>query len=111
MNTNEKFFNLILITSILFKIIIVIFYHENQLSDEWGILISNLEELKIISFYSIDGQNIPSSYMPPLYLIFLYFNKLLSFQLFNFIYLVYFFQIVLSTVSVVLFYNLCNIFF
>ena len=111
MSTNKKFFNLILITSILLKIVIVIFYHEKQLSDEWAVLLNNLEELKIISFYNIDGQYIPSSYMPPLYLIFLYCNKLLSFQLFNFIYLVYFFQIFLSTISVVLFYNLCNIFF
>jgi len=49
--------------------------------------------------------------MPPVYLFFLYLNKLLSLNLFNFLYLVYFSQIVLSILSVFLFYQICRNFF
>ena len=46
--------------------------------------------------------------MPPLYFLFLYFNKLLSIDLVNFLHLIYFNQILLSTISVYIFYKICN---
>ena len=102
---------LILSLSFVLKIIIAFFFHTQGLTNEWLVLFNNFEELKIFSYYKLEGQNIPSSYMPPFYLIFLYANKLLSFNLFNFVYLVYFSQIVLSTTSVILFFKFCNYFF
>ena len=101
---------LILSLSFVLKIIIAFFFHTQGLTNEWLVLFNNFEELKIFSYYKLEGQNIPSSYMPPFYLIFLYANKLLSFNLFNFVYLVYFSQIVLSTTSVILFFKFCNYF-
>ena len=102
---------LILAFSFVIKIIVVFFFHEKNISNEWLVLFINFEKFNIYTYYILDGQNIPSSYMPPLYLFFLYINKLLSFNFFNFIYLVYFLQVVMSTISVVLFFKLCNNFF
>ena len=102
---------LILGLSFAAKLLVLFFFHKESLSNEWFVLFDNFEKFKIYSYYTLEGQNIPSSYMPPLYLFFLYTNKLLSFDLFNFVYLVYFVQILLSTVSVVLFYRFCNYFF
>jgi 4-amino-4-deoxy-L-arabinose transferase-like glycosyltransferase len=81
------------------------------LSDEWLVLFNNFEKYKIYSYYFLEGKQLPSSYMPPVYLFFLYLNKLLSLNLFNFLYLVYFSQIVLSILSVFLFYQICRNFF
>ena len=111
MVSNLKLFRLILFSSVLIKIIIVFIFYENRLSDEWSTLFDNFEQLKMYSYYTISGVNIPSSYMPPLYFIFLYISKLLSFNLFNFIYLVYFFQVIISTISVIIFNKICKYFF
>jgi hypothetical protein len=109
--TNKNILKLILCTSFVLKIIVAFFFHGKGLTNEWATLLYNLENFKIFSYYNIEGQNIPSSYMPPLYLIFLYINKVLSFDLFNFIYLTYFFQVILSTFSVLFFFRFCNYFF
>ena len=111
MHNNLKLLKLILLSSALIKIIAVIIFYENGLSDEWLVLFNNFNELKMYSYYTLNGQNIPSSYMPPLYFAFLYTSKILSFNLFNFIYLVYFFQIVISTLSVIAFNKICKHFF
>ena len=109
--TKKNTLKLILCTSFVLKILVVFFFHGRGLSNEWSILLNNFENFNIYSYYNIEGQNIPSSYMPPLYLIFLYINKVLSFDLFNFIYLAYFTQVVLSTLSVLFFFRFCNYFF
>ena len=53
----------------------------------------------------------PSSYMPPLYFIFIYLNKILSFDKINFLYLIYFNQVLISSFTVFLFYKICKNFF
>jgi hypothetical protein len=95
MNNNLKLFRTILIVSIFVKIIAVLIFYEEDLRGEWLILFNNFEKFKMFSYYTLESQNIPTSYMPPLYFMFLYMNKLLSFNLFNFIYLVYFYQILI----------------
>lgn len=102
---------IILALSTLVKAISVFIFHEKALSDEWLVLFNNFEKYKIYSYYFLEGKQLPSSYMPPVYLFFLYLNKLLSLNLFNFLYLVYFSQIVLSILSVFLFYQICRNFF
>ena len=103
--------NIIIITSFLLKLAFVFFVHEKNLSDEWIILFNNFQENTSYSYYIFDGIHVPSSYMPPLYFIFLYLNKILSFNLVNFLYLVFLNQILLSTMSVYLFYKICKNFF
>ena len=108
MNILNKKINKILFFSFLIKLIFVIFFHEKFLSDEWGILFQNFKNFKSYSYYVFENQDIPSSYLPPLYLIFIYINKILSFGKINFLYLIYFNQILISTFTVYLFYELCK---
>ena len=111
MNIFNSQINRILILSFFLKSIFVIFFHEKSLSDEWAILFQNFQIFKSYSFYIFDGQDIPSSYMPPLYFFFIYLNKILSFDKINFLYLIYLNQILISTFTVYLFYTLCKNFF
>ena len=104
----NKKINKIIFFSFLIKLIFVIFFHEKVLSDEWAILYQNFQNFKSYSYYVFGDQNIPSSYMPPLYFIFIYINKIISFDKFNFLYLIYFNQILISSLSVYLFYKLCK---
>jgi hypothetical protein len=108
---NKKLLQLAVISSFILKMIFIFFFHSEYLSNEWRVLLNNLENLGIFSYHYLDGQYLPSSYVPPLYLIFLYLNKLISFDLFNFMYLVFFFQVIISTVSVYFFYTICRHFF
>ena len=68
----------------------------------------NFQSFKSYSYYIFDGEAVPSSYMPPLYFVFIYLNKILSFDKINFIYLIYFNQILISSLTVYLFYKLCE---
>ena len=49
--------------------------------------------------------------MPPLYFLFLYFHKIISFDLINFVYLVIFNQVLISSISIYYFYKICRHFF
>ena len=109
---NEKYYlRFIVYSSFVIKLIFILFSHDNSLRGEWLVLFNNLVTHGVFSFHFLDGQYLPSSYMPPLYLIFLYIVNLLSFKIFNFVYLVYFLQVVLSSFSVILFYKFCRFFF
>lgn len=108
MNIINKKINKIIFFSFFIKLIFVIFNHEKFLSDEWGILYENFQNFKSYSYYVFGNQNIPSSYLPPLYLIFIYINKILSFGKIDYLYLIYFNQILISSLSVYLFYKLCK---
>ena len=101
---------LILFFSLLVKVTFLLLFYEKNISDEWSTLLNNFIASKKYSFYVFDGEYIPSSYMPPLYFLFIYLCKVFSFGLFNFIYLIYFFQIIFSTISVFLFYKICRLF-
>ena len=111
MNILNKKINKIILFSFFIKLLFVILYHEKSLSDEWAVLIENFQNFKSYSYYIFNGQDMPSSYMPPLYFIFIYLNKILSFDKINFLYLIYFNQVLISSFTVFLFYKICQNFF
>ena len=104
----NKKINIIIFFSFFIKLIFVVFFHEKSLSDEWAVLFQNFKNFKSYSYYVFENQNIPSSYMPPMYFIFIYINKMLSFEKINFLYLIYLNQILISSLTVYLFYKLCQ---
>ena len=108
MNVLNKKINKIVFLSFFIKIVFVVFFHEKNLSDEWGVLIQNFDNFKSYSYYVFEGKGLPSSYMPPLYFSFIYINKILSFDKINFLYLIYFNQVLISSFTVYLFFNLCK---
>ena len=106
--SNTQKLNLIAALSLFVKILVVFFFFEDGLKDEWKILLENFEKNHSFSYYNFGDLYVPSSYMPPLYLFFIIFCKFLSFDLFNYIYIIYFFQILVSTFSIFIFFNFCK---
>jgi len=115
-NKKIYFLSSLIVFSFLLRLISIYFYRDTDLNslnvNEWNILLQNLIKYKSYSFYTFDDQLIPSVYMPPLYPFFLYLIKMTSslegLYLLN---LIIFVQIILSTYSVYIFYQLNQNFF
>ena len=103
-------FFLILI-SFLARLIAVLFYGDTRIDNEWGILLNNLYNYKTYAFYEFENKLIPSSYMPPLYPFILLFLKIISFNKINILNLIFAFQILLSLISIYIFYKINEQFF
>ena len=106
-SSSQKLY-LIAFVSLFFKIIIVFFFHEKALTDEWSILFNNFYKVKFFSYYNFENLYVPTSYMPPLYFFFILFCKYVSFEIFNYLYIIYFFQLLISTLSIFVFFNFCK---
>lgn len=68
-------------------------------SNEWGVLVSNLEKNHIFGFRIVDQEILPTIFMPPLYAIFLYFIKSLTPNLSVYILTVQLLQTLFSVIS------------
>ena len=113
-NLNIKIFSIInlIFLSILLRIISVYLIRDTAIDNEWNILVDNLIKYKSYSFYSFNGEIIPSVYMPPMYPIFIYLIKItIPISDFYLPYLIIFLQVILSTYSVYLFYLINKNFF
>ena len=105
MNIKKNIFLLIGLSFII-RLISTIFFHDNQIDNEWGILLDNLIKHKTYSFYNYEDTLIPSVLMPPLYAYFLYCIKILTFGKISFLNTLIFIQIIFSTISVYIFYKI-----
>ena len=101
----------LIIFSFFARVASVLIYGDTIIYNEWNILLNNLIDYKTYSFYTFEDQLIPSTYMPPLYPFLLYFLKIISFDLVNLLFLIFSIQIILSTISVYIFYQINKIFF
>ena len=72
----KKFFNykifIILLLSAITRVISIYYYGDTLVDNEWGIMLNNLEQNKILSVRSVNGVPVPNIFMPPLYPFFLY---------------------------------------
>ena len=89
--------------SFIIRLVIIFIYHDNQIDQEWLILLNNLVNYKNYSYY---GSGVPSVMLPPLYPFFLYFLEILTFNKINLLNTIIFVQIILSTTSVYIFYKI-----
>ena len=89
----------------------VLLYGDTRIDNEWGILLNNLYNYKTYAFYEFENKLIPSSYMPPLYPFILLFFKIISFNKINILNLIFTFQILLSLISIYIFYKINEQFF
>ena len=113
-STNIEYYLIValIIFSFLSRLVTVYFFRDLQFDNEWGILLNNLINYKSFSFYNFNGELIPSAYMPPLYPFFLYIIKIIApFEESNLLYSIFFIQIILSSYSVYLFYEINKNFF
>ena len=121
MNKNEFLLQISILLSVTFILRILTFYFfgDTHLENEWKILVHNLTEKGTLGYFILDkelnvspnlaGDNdtvLPSAFMPPLYAYFIFVIKYLFSNFVNFVSLVIFFQIILSTYSSYLFYKI-----
>ena len=116
-------FNLIIFTfiflSIIARLIAAYFFADIRLDNEWGKLIHNLEFSGILGInvviddftalhkFANPGDTVlPSVFMPPLYAYFIYCIKILSIHWFDLIKTIIFIQIILSLVSIYIFFKI-----
>ena len=109
----KNYFNLhlLIIFSFLIRIMAVYYYGDERLEYEWSILLNNLYNHGILALNSFEGKLIPSVYMPPLYIFFLFLLKLITPESFELVQVILAAQIILSTFAIFLFYKLNNFFF
>ena len=102
---------LLILISFLARLIAVLYYGDTRIDNEWGILLNNLYNYKTYAFHEFGNKLIPSSYMPPLYPFILLFLKIISFDKINILNLIFTFQILLSLISIYIFYKINEQFF
>ena len=112
----------ILIISFFSRIAAFVFFSDKGIDNEWGNLLHNLLVSGVLGIHVVDGDVVkyayaeinqrvlPSVFMPPLYVYFLYFIKILIGDLYNFINTVILIQIAFSLFSILLFFKILKIF-
>ena len=102
---------LLISISILVRIPAILIFGDTSLENEWKIIVNNLIVYGTLSFRSFDEFLLPNLFMPPLYSYYLYFFSIFNLQEQNYIQLILLSQILLASISVVIFYEINKIFF
>ncbi len=105
------FLPIIIILSIIVRVISILFFRDLNVSNEWGIILNNLENYNILSVHSVQGVPVPNIFMPPLYPFFLFVIKNFFVDLDLFLWTIQFIQLLFGVISVYLTYKiLLNLF-
>tara|TARA_B100000029_G_scaffold441865_1_gene459936 strand:+ start:233 stop:1507 length:1275 start_codon:yes stop_codon:yes gene_type:complete len=92
------------------RLFAIYIYGDSELENEWAIIINNLVNHGAFSLYSFNGNLIPTVFMPPLYIFFLFFLKTITPENIELVSIIFSAQIILSIISIIIFYKI-NIFF
>ena len=111
---NTKFILLIFL-SILIRIPVILIYGDTSLENEWKVLVNNLIINKTLAFDyldpTLDKFLLPNIWMPPLYAYYLYAFSFFGLEQDQYILLILSSQILISCLSVLVFYKLNKLFF
>jgi len=105
--------NLIIILflfSALIRVPVVIILGDTHLDNEWGTLLHNLINHNTLSQQQFGDFLLPNLWLPPLYAYFIYILSFSGLENQNLIILILFFQVFLSSISVVFFYKINRFF-
>tara|TARA_B100000989_G_C19520676_1_gene464030 strand:+ start:817 stop:2031 length:1215 start_codon:yes stop_codon:yes gene_type:complete len=102
---------LIFFVALLTRLFALYYYRDIEVSNEWGIMLMNLEEYNILSVHSVQGIPVPNIFMPPLYPIFLYCIKLFITNKDIFLWVIQFIQLIFALVSIYLSFRILSEFF
>ena len=101
-----KIYLFIFILGFISRSVIAYFYGDRLLENEWSILVSNLYNNGVLSMLNFDGLLVPNLWMPPVYAYFIYIHSLIVGFEENFVNLVILSQIILSSLTVLIFYRI-----
>ena len=102
---------LLFLVSVAIRIPVILFFGDTYLENEWGILHYNLTEHGTLAIKNFDGYLLPNLWMPPLYAYYIYFFSFFKLEHQNFITLILFSQVLLASISVIIFYKINKLFF
>ena len=102
----KNLFILIIITFSILKFSIAFIYGDHSYDMEWTIIVKNLLYDFSFSFHEINGQKIPTAYMPPLYIYIIYAISLLGYSEFITVKIILLLQCLFSGVSLIFFYKI-----
>ena len=112
-NKETRLLIFLFLFSFVVRVPVVLIYGDTALEHEWKVLVNNLVDYGKLSLsyrgpYWIKFGDFfaPSVLMPPLYVFYLYFFKLLNFKEEIYILIILFSQILLSSFSVIIFYKI-----
>lgn len=105
---DKYFYNIFFIISIsiIVRFYFIDAYGDKDITNEWQILFYNLKENNILAYRSFDGKLIPSVYMPPLYVYYIFFVDLLIPKNISLVSAIIFSQILISSLSIYFFYKI-----
>ena len=106
---NYKSFFYLVFSLTIIKIFFSIYFGDDLIDMEWGIINQNLINYGVLSYHEIEGTKVPSIYMPPLYSYFLYSFSFLNLDQIITTKLILFVQCVLSSVSIFIFYRILRL--
>ena len=95
---NNLFF--LISISIIARLFSIYLFGAKEISNEWGVMVSIMEEHQMIGFRKIEGEIMPNIFMPPLYPIFLYLIKIFFFNLNYYLLIIQLIQLIFSIVSI-----------
>ena len=104
-NFNSKI-SIILLIGFIARTICIYYFGDTEIDKEWGVMLHNLEQNKILSVRDVNGVPVPNIFMPPLYPLFLYSIKIFVTDTEIFLNLVLIIQLFLSIISIILMYNI-----
>ncbi len=92
--------------SIILRLLFLNNFGDLTLENEWGVLFNNLKNNGVLAYRSFEGYLIPSVYMPPLYVYFIFLIDLILPNNFDLVRSILIIQILLSAISVFFFYKI-----
>ena len=108
---NKNSFYILILISTFIKILFSYYYGDNSIDMEWSVINNNLINYGSYSYYVIEGERIPTVYMPPLYTYFLYSFSFLGLDNFLTVKLILLIQCIISSFSIIIFFKLLSKFF
>ena len=114
----KSLFFILIFTSLVSRVLVFYFFADTELVNEWRILVHNLSVKGVLGF-NIVIENylavpklaeksdiiLPSVFMPPLYAYYIFFIKLISFNIVNYINVLIFSQILISILTIYIFFK------
>ena len=102
---------IIFLLTVISRLFAIYFFGDTVLTNEWRIIIFNLENEGVFGSRYVDGKVVPNIFMPPLYAFFLAFVNYFVNDMENLIKSILFIQLIFSTFSVFIIYKILESFF
>ena len=105
---NKYFYNIFVVISISIILRLLLFntYGDSTLENEWGVIFNNLKNFGVLAYRSFEDYLVPSVYMPPLYVYFIFLIDVFSPEILNLVQSILITQILLSAITTYFFYKI-----